>query len=61
MQLCEFLQIPFASIKSLQRNPKTGDYLVNIRDSKVSLNVLSEEIVKHELIWKSYELRPLGK
>jgi len=61
MQLYEFLMVQPADIKSLQRDPKTGDYVVNIRDSKTSLNVLSEEIEKYSLIWKSYELRPLGK
>jgi len=61
MQLYEFLFVQPGDIKSLQRDPKTGDYTINMRDSTTPMHVLSEEIVKHELIWKSYELRPLGK
>jgi len=61
MQLYEFLMVQPADIKSLQRDPKTGNYVVNIRDRKAHYKVLSYEIEKYSLIWKSYELRPLGK
>ena len=61
MQLHEYLCVESNYIRSLQRDPKTGDYTVNVRGKPGALHVSSKEIIQHKLIWKSYELRPLGK